>query len=125
MAQPIVDPGLQDPKKVVGKDAVIFGELLGWGARLAIGTCSQSRLVCCSVLIHTLLLPEIYNDRRQNWIADEITDRVRRLDDAMARFVFRDTCEHHSVLLLSQLLLTCDLSVSMTARSRASIYPLL
>ncbi|KAI0749790.1 pH-response regulator [Daedaleopsis nitida] len=63
MAQPIVNPGLQDPKTVVGNDVVIFGELLGWGARLAI---------------------EIYNDRRQNWIADEITDRVRRLDDAMA-----------------------------------------
>lgn len=37
MAQPLVDPGLQDPKSVVGKDGVIFGELLGWGARLAIG----------------------------------------------------------------------------------------
>ncbi len=38
MAQPLVDTGLQDPKSVVGKDGVIFGELLGWGARLAIGT---------------------------------------------------------------------------------------
>ena len=37
MAQPIVDPGLQDPKVVVGSEAVIFGELLGWGARVAIG----------------------------------------------------------------------------------------
>ena len=38
MAQQIVDPGLESPKSVVGNDAVIFGELLGWGARLAIGT---------------------------------------------------------------------------------------
>ncbi|KAI0787643.1 pH-response regulator [Fomes fomentarius] len=60
MAQPIVDPGLQNPKSVVGNDAVIFGELLGWGARLAI---------------------EIYSDRKHNWMTEEITDRVRRLDD--------------------------------------------
>lgn len=37
MAQSLVEPGLQDPKTVVGADGVIFGELLGWGARLAIG----------------------------------------------------------------------------------------
>ncbi|OJT11438.1 pH-response regulator protein palA/RIM20 [Trametes pubescens] len=62
MAQPLVDTGLQDPKSVVGKDGVIFGELLGWGARLAI---------------------EIYNDRRRNWITEEIQDRARVLDDAL------------------------------------------
>ena len=38
MVQPLIDPGLQDPKPVVGTNGVIFGELLGWGARLAIGT---------------------------------------------------------------------------------------
>ncbi|RDX57268.1 pH-response regulator [Lentinus brumalis] len=63
MAQPIVDPGLQDPKAVVGNDAVIFGELLGWGARLAI---------------------DIYTDRKQNWIKDEVMDRVRHLDNNIA-----------------------------------------
>ncbi|KAI0833513.1 BRO1-domain-containing protein [Trametes gibbosa] len=63
MAQPLIDPGLQDPKTIVGKDGVIFGELLGWGARLAI---------------------EIYNDRRRNWIADEVQDRARHLDDALS-----------------------------------------
>ncbi|EJF64930.1 pH-response regulator [Dichomitus squalens LYAD-421 SS1] len=60
MVQPLTDPGLQDPKIVVGTNGVIFGELLGWGARLAI---------------------EIYNDRRQNWIAEEVTGRAQRLDD--------------------------------------------
>ncbi|KAI1796839.1 pH-response regulator [Ganoderma leucocontextum] len=60
MVQPLTEPGLQDPKAVIGTDGVIFGELLGWGARLAI---------------------DIYNDRRQNWIAEEITERARRLDD--------------------------------------------
>ncbi|KAI0635957.1 BRO1-domain-containing protein [Trametes polyzona] len=63
MAQPLIDPGLQDPKNVVGKDGVIFGELLGYGARLAI---------------------EIYNDRKRNWVDEEIRDRSRHLDDALA-----------------------------------------
>ncbi|KAM5535914.1 hypothetical protein V8D89_010354 [Ganoderma adspersum] len=60
MVQPLTEPGLQDPKAVIGADGVIFGELLGWGAQLAIA---------------------IYNDRRQNWIAEEITERARRLHD--------------------------------------------
>ena len=38
MVQPLTEPGLQDPKAVIGADGVIFGELLGWGAQLAIGT---------------------------------------------------------------------------------------
>ncbi|KAI0359835.1 BRO1-domain-containing protein [Trametes cingulata] len=63
MAQPLIDPGLREPRSIVGNDAVIFGELLGWGARLAI---------------------EIYNDRRRNWISEEIQERARRLDDAMS-----------------------------------------
>ncbi|KAI8980207.1 BRO1-domain-containing protein [Trametes punicea] len=62
MAQSLIDPGLQDVKNAVGKDAVILGELLGWGARLAI---------------------EIYNDRRRNWIADEVEGRARRLNDSL------------------------------------------
>lgn len=37
MAQSIVPPGLVDPKAAVGDDGVIFGELLGWGASVAIG----------------------------------------------------------------------------------------
>ncbi|OSD06599.1 BRO1-domain-containing protein [Trametes coccinea BRFM310] len=64
MAQPLIDSRLQDVKSVVGKDAVIFGELLGWGARLAI---------------------ELYNDRRRNWIAEEIEGRVQALDDSLSK----------------------------------------
>ncbi|KAI0671768.1 BRO1-domain-containing protein [Trametes maxima] len=63
MAQPVVEPGLQDPKIVVGRDAVIFGELMGWGARLAI---------------------DIYSERRRDWIADEVQARQRGLDDALS-----------------------------------------
>ena len=87
MAQSIVDPGLQDPKSVIGSDAVIFGELLGWGARLAIGA---HQPLSCFLLIFarlTYTFAEIYADRRQNWITDEVTTRVRRLDDEVSRCV--------------------------------------
>ncbi|KAH9945162.1 pH-response regulator [Epithele typhae] len=63
VAIPTVELGLKDPKTAVGSDGVIFGELLGWGVRTAI---------------------DIYNDRRQNWIAEEVSERVRRLDDNIA-----------------------------------------
>ena len=43
MAQSLVDPALQDPKTVIGPDGVIFGELVGWGARLAIGELPRER----------------------------------------------------------------------------------
>ncbi|KZT73000.1 BRO1-domain-containing protein [Daedalea quercina L-15889] len=60
MVQPAVHTALTDPKTVVGDDGVIFGDLLGWGARVAI---------------------DIYNDRRQNWIKDEVTGRAQHLSD--------------------------------------------
>ncbi|KAH9942761.1 pH-response regulator [Amylocystis lapponica] len=60
MVQSVVSPGLSDPKGMIGNDAVIFGELLGWGARVAI---------------------DIYRDRRQNWLKDEVVDRAQHLDD--------------------------------------------
>lgn len=37
MAQSVIHPGLKDPKTAIGDDAVVFGELLAWGARVAIG----------------------------------------------------------------------------------------
>ncbi|GJE88739.1 BRO1-domain-containing protein [Phanerochaete sordida] len=60
MVQPIIPGTLADPKTAIPEDAVIFGELLGHGAKLAI---------------------EIYHDRRKHWLQDEITDRAQRLDD--------------------------------------------
>ncbi|KAF9820903.1 hypothetical protein IEO21_01130 [Rhodonia placenta] len=61
MAQSVIHPGLKDPKTAIGDDAVVFGELLAWGARVAI---------------------DIYNDRRQNFIKDEVTERAQHLNDA-------------------------------------------
>ena len=37
MVQSVVPAALQDPKAAIGKDNVIFGELVGWGAKVAIG----------------------------------------------------------------------------------------
>lgn len=37
MAQPLVAKALLEPKTLIKGDAVIFGELLGWGARRAVG----------------------------------------------------------------------------------------
>lgn len=37
MVQSNVPPGLQDPKSVLGNDGMIFGDLVGWGARVAVG----------------------------------------------------------------------------------------
>lgn len=37
MVQSLIPAGITDPKGIIGSDGVIFGELLGWGARVAIG----------------------------------------------------------------------------------------
>ncbi|KAH9838254.1 BRO1-domain-containing protein [Rhodofomes roseus] len=64
MIQSSVHTALTDPKTVIGDDGVIFAELLGWGARVAI---------------------DIYNDRRQNWIKEEVLDRAQQLDDVATK----------------------------------------
>ncbi|EJD06562.1 BRO1-domain-containing protein [Fomitiporia mediterranea MF3/22] len=60
MVQSAVPPGLQDPKSALGNEDVIFGELVGWGAKVAV---------------------EIYRDRVQNWLQEEVFNRVMELDD--------------------------------------------
>ncbi|THH30031.1 hypothetical protein EUX98_g4157 [Antrodiella citrinella] len=60
MVQSLVAKALVDPKTIVQSDAVIFGELLGWGASRAI---------------------DIYKDRCQHWLREEVVDRAQRLDD--------------------------------------------
>ncbi|PCH42163.1 BRO1-domain-containing protein [Wolfiporia cocos MD-104 SS10] len=64
MVKSIIDPGLADPKTAIGNDAVIFGDLLGWGAKTAI---------------------DIYVDRRQNWLKEEVFDWAQQLDTAAQR----------------------------------------
>lgn len=37
MVQSAVPPGLQDPRTALGSDDVIFGDLVSWGAKVAVG----------------------------------------------------------------------------------------
>ncbi|GBE87997.1 pH-response regulator protein palA/RIM20 [Sparassis crispa] len=60
VAQPVVPAGLADPKAAIGNDAVIFGDLLGWGAKVAI---------------------DIYKDRRETLIKEEVVDKAQQLND--------------------------------------------
>ncbi|KAJ8592190.1 BRO1-domain-containing protein [Rhizopogon salebrosus TDB-379] len=43
MVQSIVSPGLQDPRSIIGNESIIFGEMLGWGAREAINIYSVNK----------------------------------------------------------------------------------
>ncbi|TFY67754.1 hypothetical protein EVG20_g3830 [Dentipellis fragilis] len=60
MVQSITPPEILDPKKAIGDNQVIFHSLLSYGARLAI---------------------EIYHDRRQGYLKDEIVNRAQHLSD--------------------------------------------
>ncbi|KAG1747202.1 BRO1-like domain-containing protein [Suillus paluster] len=60
MVQSIIPPGLQDPKSVIGNDNIIFGEMLGWGAREAIN---------------------IYNDNKGNLLQEKILEPAQNFND--------------------------------------------
>ncbi|KAH7927929.1 pH-response regulator [Leucogyrophana mollusca] len=64
MVSSIVHPGLQDPKSVTGNGGIIFGEMLGWGAREAIN---------------------IYNDNKRNLIKEQLSDAAEELNDEADR----------------------------------------
>ncbi|KAH8118025.1 BRO1-domain-containing protein [Phellopilus nigrolimitatus] len=61
MVKSAVPVGLQDPKAVVGGDGVILGDLVGWGAKVAV---------------------DIYRDRVGNWLKEEVYNRVNELDSS-------------------------------------------
>ncbi|KAG2147589.1 BRO1-like domain-containing protein [Suillus clintonianus] len=60
MVQSIIPPGLRDPKTAIGNDNIIFGEMLGWGAREAIN---------------------IYNDNKGNLLQEKIVEPAQNLND--------------------------------------------
>ena len=70
MASSEVPKGLQDPRGSLGQQRVMFSELVGWGARVAV---------------------EIYRDRREGWLKDEIYSRVTELDRIAEKFVLHST----------------------------------
>ncbi|KAF9223431.1 BRO1-domain-containing protein [Gyrodon lividus] len=64
MVQSNAPPGLSDLKSVIGNNRVLFGEMLGWGAREAVN---------------------IYNDNKQSLIKERITDVAQELEDESDR----------------------------------------
>ncbi|KAH7884708.1 BRO1-like domain-containing protein [Phlebopus sp. FC_14] len=66
MVRSIIPSGLMDPKSVVGGETILFGDMLGWGAREAVN---------------------IYNDSRQILVGERITDAAQELDDEADRIL--------------------------------------
>ncbi|KAI0303832.1 pH-response regulator [Multifurca ochricompacta] len=64
MVESVVPPGLLEPRKVLGNDNLIFGELISWGVQTAL---------------------ELYNDRRDSTIKEHIKDRAQQLDNDYTR----------------------------------------
>ncbi|EGN99169.1 hypothetical protein SERLA73DRAFT_90416 [Serpula lacrymans var. lacrymans S7.3] len=60
MVQSNTPPQLQDPKSAVGDEGILFGEMLGWGAREAIN---------------------IYNDNKQTLVKEKISDAAQEMND--------------------------------------------
>ncbi|THH09151.1 hypothetical protein EW145_g2207 [Phellinidium pouzarii] len=61
LVQSTVPAALQDPAVAVGEEGVVFGELVGWGAKVAI---------------------DIYRARVDNWLKNEVFNRVKELDQS-------------------------------------------
>ena len=85
MVQSTVPPGLHSPKDALQEDSVIFGELVGWGAKAAVG------MFFISACSHNVLIyfgtEAIYKDRVQNWLKEEVEDRVTDLDNTEDRYI--------------------------------------
>ncbi|KAI0077917.1 pH-response regulator [Panus rudis PR-1116 ss-1] len=60
MVQSRVSKDLLEPKSALDNSEVIFGDLLSWGTKTAI---------------------DIYNERKDGWVTNEILDKARHLDD--------------------------------------------
>lgn len=83
MAQSSLLSGLLDPKSMVGGGRVLFGELLGWGAREAVSELIQ-------VVVesrHPIWSSDIYNDNKQTLIKERIIDFAQELDNEVDQFV--------------------------------------
>lgn len=55
MVQSSVPAGLQDPKVALGDDGVIFSDLVGWGARVAVGASFNLYAVLAVQLWHGIM----------------------------------------------------------------------
>jgi hypothetical protein len=83
MVSTIVPPGLLEPRKILGNNNLIFGELICLGAQIAIG---GWRIPPIAALFKPIF-PEIYNDRRNTAIKELVKDRAQQLNDASTQSV--------------------------------------
>lgn len=83
VAKPIIPTGINNPSSVVG-DGVILSGLEGWGVRTA---CGMSALVSLRNYLRPFFMLDIYTDRRNNRIREEIVDVQRQLDNAASQYV--------------------------------------
>lgn len=78
-----IGPELVHPDRLVGSEAEppIFGDLVAHGVRMAVGKWEACDLkVWREFNAPPIICAEIYEDRRSNWIKDEILDLQRALD---------------------------------------------
>jgi len=83
MVQSNLLSGLLDPKGLVGGGRVLFGELLGWGAREAVST----SILAVFESQYPIWSSDIYNDNKQSLIKERITDFAQELDNEVDQFV--------------------------------------
>ena len=90
MVKSVVPPGLQDyaTDADVERDGLIFSDLLGWGAKVAIGasgvdiSCLARRLVFADDAVE-----DIYKERVNNWLKTEVLNKVEELDAQADQYV--------------------------------------
>lgn len=81
IAKSTIPVELQAPKNAISGQKVVFEDLLGWGARTAIG------MYFCLSWKKPIIDPdildgaEIYQERRKDYIKDEIKGRAQEFDD--------------------------------------------
>lgn len=84
MVQSISNNKLQDPSLVIGNtDNALFSGLVAYGVRMAIGAQPS---FASSFSNHTDVILEVYVDRRENWIKEEVEGTAKELDTEITRF---------------------------------------
>lgn len=83
IAKSTIPAELQEPKNAISGQKVVFEDLLGWGARTAIGTLlvffDRRRIEVVNSGL--LRVAEIYQERREYYLKDEVKGRAQQLDD--------------------------------------------
>ena len=81
MAQSTIPVELQNPQNAIGGERMIFGEMLGWGAREAISECNINGRSTSDPHDET----DIYNSNKETMIRENIQNAALELDDSANR----------------------------------------